>query len=173
MPSTLTSAREDISVRRNAAGFAWTWLPVAIGLAVIAIESTNTMSADKTSSFLRPIFAALFGSMSDAHWDIFHHILRKSGHFMGYGTLGMTWLRAWLRTFVAHLQWTQSAWRWHAALLGIACTFLTASADEFHQTFLPSRTGQFSDVLLDTCGVTLFTLVLAALWRRQRRTQHS
>ena len=35
------------------------------------------------------------------------------------------------------------------ALLGTA---LVASADEWHQTFLPNRTGSPWDVLLDCCG---------------------
>jgi VanZ family protein len=167
MPRSLIAARERISIHSGVWGFVSTWLPVAIGLFIILGESTNTMSSDNTSHFLRPLFTRLFGPWTDAHWDLFHHILRKSGHFIGYGTLGMCWLRAWLRTFAAR-PWTAMQWRLRSAALGILGTFLTASADEYHQTFIPSRTGKFSDVLLDTCGAGLFTLVLAMLWRRQR-----
>ena len=168
MPRTLTATRESIQPRLGrASGLISTWLPVAIGLAIIVIESTDSLSAEKTSRFLRPFFAWLFGPMTDEHWSIFHHILRKSGHFVGYGTLGILWLRAWLRTFANRMQWTQSGWRLRAAALGIVCTFLTASADEYHQTFLPSRTGQFSDVLLDTCGALIFTSIVAIFWWRQ------
>ncbi len=42
-----------------------------------------------------------------------------------------------------------------AALLALLCTGLVASADEFHQTFIPSRTGSPRDVLLDCCGVII------------------
>jgi len=167
MTTTLTATRENVRLRRGGvAGFISTWLPVAIGLAIIIIESTDSLSADKTSRFLRPFFAYLFGPMTDEHWHFFHHVLlRKNGHFLGYGTLGMTWLRAWLRTFAAQ-PWTIAQWRLRSAVLGVVCTFLTASADEYHQSFLPSRTGQFSDVLLDTCGALIFTLIVANLWRR-------
>ena len=60
--------------------------------------------------------------------------------------------------------------------LAILATFLVASADEFHQSFLPNRTGQFSDVLLDTCGAAvlgllLFLAMLAVERRRQTRTR--
>ena len=60
--------------------------------------------------------------------------------------------------------------------LAILATFLVASADEFHQSFLPNRTGQFSDVLLDTCGAVALCLVLflamqAVEWRRQARAR--
>jgi VanZ family protein len=170
MQHTLTAARKDVHVQHGAPGVVSSWLPVAIGLLIIAIESTAEFSGQNTSSWLRPIFASLFGPITDAHWDAFHHLLRKSGHFVGYGTLGMTWMRAWLRVFTPLLQWTLVQWRIRAASLALFCTFLTASADEFHQTFLPNRTGLFSDVLLDTCGALLFTLIVALQWRRRGGT---
>jgi VanZ family protein len=37
---------------------------------------------------------------------------------------------------------------------------LIASCDEFHQTFLPNRTGSPWDVLLDCCGGLLVQLLL-------------
>jgi VanZ family protein len=167
MPSTLTSTREEIRIQPGISGALSTWMPVAVGLTVIFFESTRTMSAQHTSDFLRPWFTKFFGPMSDEHWDLFHHILRKSGHFIGYGTLGMLWLRAWLRTFSTCTQWSQQAWRLRAVILAVAGTFLTASADEYHQTFLPGRTGQFSDVLLDTTGALIFTAIVALYWRRR------
>jgi VanZ family protein len=164
MPTSLTAQRESLQARR---GLLSTWLPVVIGLCVITFESSNTMSGEHTSRFLRPIFTHFFGPMTDEYWDGFHHVLRKSGHFAGYGTLGLLWLRAWLRTLSTRAGWTQGQWRMRAAALGVFCTFLTASADEYHQTFLPSRTGLFSDVILDTCGALLFTLIVATRWRRR------
>jgi len=171
LPRTLIAKREEISIRPGAPGLVSTWLPVAIGLCIIATESTTQFSSQHTSSWLRPIFTYLFGPFTDAHWGLFHHAVRKSGHFVGYGTLGMTWARAWLRTFTTRSHWTLLQWRIRSASLGIFCTFLTASADEYHQTFLPGRTGQFSDVLLDTCGALLFTLIVALSWHRQHRMQ--
>ena len=48
----------------------------------------------------------------------------------------------------------------HDALLALLGTALVASADEFHQTFLPNRTGSPWDVLLDCCGaIVLQTMV--------------
>jgi VanZ family protein len=44
---------------------------------------------------------------------------------------------------------------------------VVASADEYHQSFLPSRTGRSQDVLLDTAGAALFLLLLQ-LWLRFR-----
>ena len=134
------------------------WLPVAIGIGVIAIESTPWFGADQTSGPLRTIYQAIFGPVSDARWEPIHHYIRKSGHFVGYGTLGLTWLRAWwmvLRTS-AFLR---------CAVLALAGTALVASCDEWHQTFLPNRTGTPWDVLLDCCGVTTAILLVYAYAR--------
>jgi VanZ family protein len=134
------------------------WLPVAIGIGVIAIESTPWFGADQTSGPLRTIYQAIFGPVSDARWEPIHHYIRKSGHFVGYGTLGLTWLRAWwmvLRTS-AFLR---------CAVLALAGTALVASCDEWHQTFLPNRTGTPWDVLLDCCGATTAILLVYAYAR--------
>jgi len=48
-------------------------------------------------------------------------------------------------------------------------TAFIASCDEFHQSFLPSRTGKFSDVVLDTIGATIVSgIVLTAVWKRRK-----
>ena len=67
--------------------------------------------------------------------SIIHHLIRKSGHFLGYGLIGLAWLRAWWMT-LPHSRFL------HDAVLALLGTALIASADEFHQTFLPNRTGR-------------------------------
>jgi VanZ family protein len=47
---------------------------------------------------------------------------------------------------------------------------MVASLDEFHQSFLPNRTGIPSDVLLDCCGaVVLLSLYLLIRMLRSKR----
>ncbi|MDR3773581.1 MAG: hypothetical protein P4L26_09560, partial [Terracidiphilus sp.] len=89
-----------MSSNRRAGLWYWiyVWLPVVIGIAVIAVESTDCFGSDHTSGPLRRIFEALFGSISNAHWEVIHHFIRKSGHFLGYGFIGLAWLRAWWLT---------------------------------------------------------------------------
>src|SRR5579863_10368366 len=74
------------------------WLPVAIGVGVIACESTVYFGADHTTGPLRHIWESVFGHLSDARWEVTHHLIRKTGHFVGYGLLGLAWLRAWWMT---------------------------------------------------------------------------
>jgi VanZ family protein len=129
------------------------WLPVAIGIGVIMMESTEWMGSNYTSGPLRWLFESIFGPVADARWEILHRFIRKSGHFLGYGAMGLLWLRAWWMTL------PRSRFL-HDAFLALLGTALVASADEWHQTFLPNRTGSPWDVLLDCCGaITLEVLV--------------
>jgi VanZ family protein len=128
------------------------WLPVLFAIGVIVLESTVWFGADHTSHPLRLIFEALFGRVTDARWDVVHHYIRKSGHFIGYGLMGLAWLRAWWMSLPRSRFLTD-------AVLALIGTALVASCDEWHQTFLPNRTGTPWDVLLDCCGA--FTLQLA------------
>ena len=140
------------------------WLPVILGIIVIAFESTEWFGSDHTSRPLRLIFEALFGRVSDAVWEIVHHYIRKSGHFIGYGLIGLAWLRAWWMT-LPRLHFLPDAF---LALLGTACL---ATWDEWHQSFLPNRGSSAWDVLLDCCGaITLLLLayVLLRSFRPQR-----
>ena len=148
------------------------WIPVAIALCVIAIESTGTFSSENTSSWLRPVFEKAFGNWTDAGWDLFHHYLRKTGHFVGYGTVGFTFLRAWLLTRGRRGIATLLAWRTECTVLAILSTAIVASCDEVHQTFLAGRTGTPVDVLLDTSGAcTLCLIVWLTRWRTRHREE--
>ena len=45
-----------------------------------------------------------------------------------------------------------------------------AGTDEFHQLFVPGRSGQITDVILDSCGVLTGVLVMGLFfwWLKQR-----
>jgi VanZ family protein len=144
------------------------WAPVLIALAVIAAESTDTFSTEHTSSWLRPLIERWFGVFTDARWDLVHHYIRKSGHFIGYGAVSLTFLRAWLHTLARRGRTALLPWRLESTILAILSTAVVASCDEFHQTFIPSRTGTPVDVLLDTLGATtLCALVWLICWSKR------
>jgi VanZ family protein len=150
-------------VSSNRRGFTFwlsAWWPVVAGITVIAVESTQYFGADRTSHPLRILFEALFGPVSNIRWEQIHHYIRKSGHFLGYGALGLTWLRAWWMTL--------SRFRFFLDVgLAIAGTALVASGDEWHQTFLPNRTGTPWDVALDCCGALVMQWVAFMVLRRR------
>jgi VanZ family protein len=155
---------------RTQDGWRWlffVWLPVVLAIGIICAESTATFSAQNTSGWLRPIAQHMFGVISDPTWGTFHHYLRKSGHFIGYGTVALTFLRAWLYTNAQRGPGSLLSWRMESTVLAIFSTAIVASCDEFHQTFVPGRTGTPIDVLLDTSGAcTLCLLVWVICWLR-------
>ncbi len=137
------------------------WLPVLLGIAMIMVESTEWMGADHTGAPLRALYQAIFGQVSNAQWELIHHYLRKSGHFLGYGFIGLAWLRAWWMT-LPHSRFVPDA------LLALTGTALIASLDEFHQSFLPNRTASPWDVLIDCSGAITLQLMVYVFMRISR-----
>jgi VanZ family protein len=146
------------SRRRGLAYWVSAWLPVVIGICVILTESTEMFGSDRTSGPLRWLFESIFSPVADPRWDLLHHLIRKSGHFLGYGFIGLAWLRAWWMTL------PRSRFI-HDAFLALLGTALVASADEWHQTFLPNRTGSPWDVLLDCCGAITLQVIVYVFMR--------
>ncbi len=165
----LLGGRTGLPSRDRLAWLVRVWLPVAVCLAVISRESTNSFSAEYTSGPLRHLFQWIFGPVAPERWEVVHHYMRKTGHFVGYGLTGLAWLRAWLLIWLAPLR-LRGIWYWRRVglLMGLLCTTITAAIAELHQTYIPSRTGLISDAWLDSAGaVTLMTLVLVCFWARR------
>lgn len=160
----LPSLRTIFRDRRSVWFWLRAWLPVILAIGVIAVESTEYLGADRTSHPLRLLFEYLFGPVSGAAWEVLHHLIRKTGHFVGYGLVGLSWLRAWWMTL------PESNF-WQDALLALLGTAAVASADEFHQTLLPNRTGLASDVFLDCCGAIALQLMVYLFMRLFRPKQ--
>ena len=176
MRGVLLGGRAASQARSRAGYVAGVWLPVAVMLLVIARESTDGFSSARTGAMLRPLVESLVGHLADERWEVLHHGLRKTGHFLGYGTLGLAWLRAWLLWWLMPLRAAATnLWHRYAFQMAIACTAVVASVDELHQTWIPSRTGLATDVLLDTVGALTLCGVVALLWMARSRmsSEHS
>ena len=79
-------------------------------------------------------------------------IVRKAAHVFLYFVLGIL-LTLLVRTY--HIRW-RSVVLW---AVGIACTY--AATDETHQLLVGGRSGQVSDVLLDTAAACVGAVVIA------------
>jgi VanZ family protein len=150
------------------------WLPAALSVLMITLESTATMSADNTSHWLYPLWVHFFGPMTMNDWNVVHHIIRKTGHFVGYGIVSLTFFYSWRQTLY-HMGIRHWTLRRRASTLAVLCTLLIASLDEYHQSFLPSRTSSIYDVGIDLCGALAFqTLLLLTLqWFSRRPRPHT
>ena len=139
------------------------WLPSAIWLAVIAVESTNLGCAEHTGQILYPIFHFVF-EMDPARFAVWHALLRKTGHIVGYFTLSVLLFRSWRATFPR----LSTRWCLQWATVAFLSTSLVAMLDEWHQSLLPSRTGTFRDVILDSTAGLVAQIALFAILRMQR-----
>lgn len=146
-----------------------TWLPVAVMVTCIALETQSYFGADHTTGPLRRLVEWLFGPVPDAIWDQVHHYIRKCGHLTGYGLLSFTWFRAFWRSYRTHR--SRASRKLSAHLLAMFGTFLVASADEFHQSFLPNRTGTPVDVGIDCTGALLVQLLIFLVMLRAFRRE--
>ena len=122
------------------------WIAAILWLIVICIESTPYLSAHETSRILYPLLHFLFG-VSYASFEPWHHLLRKTGHVVGYALLSFFLFRAWRETLPSP---TPRQWALKWSMMAVLGTLIVASLDEWHQTYLPSRTGRWQDVVLDT-----------------------
>ena len=127
------------------------WIPVLLWLAVIALESFK-LSSSVTGVWLRHSLQWFHFRISARGFEELHHVLRKLGHVTGYGVLCLLMFRAWFHTL-------SSRSRLRCASLALLLTLVTASLDEWHQSFDPGRTSSLSDVGLDLIGGILFLVV--------------
>jgi VanZ family protein len=135
------------------------WVPAVLSVVIIALESTATMSSDNTSRWLYPFWTRFLGPISAANWGELHHLIRKTGHFVGYGFVSVTFFYGWRQTLhhMAVKHWT--LWR-RASIAAVLCTLVVATMDEYHQSFIPSRTSSPVDVGIDLCGAMAAQLLL-------------
>ena len=84
-----------------------------------------------------------------------HEVLRKCAHFAEYFVFSVLLLRG--------VRGERRGWqlRWALGALAIAAAY--SMLDEYHQSFVPSRTASLWDSLLDTVGAA--TAQVAAWWR--------
>jgi VanZ family protein len=137
------------------------WIAAILWLIVIAIESSALLSASNTSRILYPLLHFLFG-LDMPRFHQWHFYIRKGGHVVGYAILSILLFRAWRATFpgMNNAKW---ALRW--AGVAVLSTVIVASLDEWHQSFIPSRTGRWQDVVLDTCAGLGAQIFIFLWWR--------
>ena len=157
----MVATRPPLSTGRHHALKAW--IAAILWLIVIAVESTTLASAHNTGRILYPLLHFLFG-VDQRHFDVWHFYMRKSGHVFGYGLLSFLLFRAWRETWPLTWPSTQnSRWTLRWTALAVLGTAVVASLDEWHQSFIPSRTGTVHDVVLDTCAA-IATQIVVFLW---------
>jgi VanZ family protein len=142
------------------------YVPLLFWMALIFFASSGEFSAANTGSVIQPLLRWLFPHISDERVAFVHFFARKCAHFGGYAVLGLLAARAFISSTHVRLR---NNWFLSALLL----VSLYALSDEYHQSFVPSRTGSIYDSLLDMSGGLTALLVVAVLARQRNRPRQN
>lgn len=146
--------------QRSVARFLSRYLPLVVWLVFISVASSDSFSANNTSRIIGPVVLWLFPNTTPETLAVVHFIVRKIAHFTEYAILAYLAARAFRTSPRPAL-----ANRW--VLAAFALVIVYALLDEYHQTFVPSRTASIYDSFIDMTG-GLVTLLVLRLRRRSR-----
>jgi len=144
----------------------WRYGPLLIWLLFIFLASTGEFSAANTSQLVRPLLLWLFPNLSEDRLAAVHFLTRKAAHFTEYAVLALLARRAFFSSSQAFIQryWFQ---------LGFLLVIIYALLDEFHQSFVATRTASIYDSAIDIAGGLAVLLILKFRGRKvpERKTQ--
>ncbi|MFN2529986.1 MAG: VanZ family protein [Pyrinomonadaceae bacterium] len=132
------------------------YFPLLVWIAIISFASTANFSANNTSRIIEPLVKWLFPNVSAQSLGSIHFLTRKAAHFTEYFVLGYLAARAFRGSSHASLR---NNW----IIISVAVVGMYSLLDEFHQSFVPSRTSSLHDSLIDTIGGVAALAVVA--WR--------
>src|ERR1041385_9430237 len=119
--------------------------PLIVWAFLIFIGSSDLLSASHTGAFIVRPLHWLLPNASEPTIASIHFFLRKTGHFTEYAILA--WLAA--RAFrTSSNQILRERWFW----ISLIFVIIYSLSDEFHQSFVPTRTASIYDSLIDTLG---------------------
>ncbi|HUS12191.1 MAG TPA: VanZ family protein [Pyrinomonadaceae bacterium] len=152
-----------INQTSSAGGRLWRYGPLLLWIVFISFASTAEFSAVNTSTFFRPLVLWLFPTLSEAKVAAIHFLLRKIGHFTEYAVLAFLARRAFITSSRA---WLRQGW----FQCGLLLVMTYALLDEFHQSFVPSRSASIYDSAIDIAG-GFTVLLLFRVHERASRTR--
>ena len=125
---------------------------------IFAMSSFGSDSSNAQSSqiiqVLHQVFSNLSSRTSGLDASVLTFIVRKTAHFTEYAILGILF-------YLLYRQILPQKNGLRLVVLAILSSFLYACTDEIHQLFVPGRSGQFTDVLVDTLGASFGCTVLS------------
>ena len=134
-------------------------LLIIILIIIIFLLSHESNSSRTTYS----IIESLFPNINNYELlSIFNFIIRKAAHITEY--LVLTFLL--ITILKKYLKEEKKVY-----IISIILCFMFASIDEIHQAFIPGRTSQFIDVIIDTTGGLLSVFIYYILLRRRDKNE--
>jgi len=142
------------------------WLPVVLWIGIVFWMSTEIFSAQNTSLFFEPLLRFFVPTISQKNIVVIHMLMRKLAHITEYFISGVLLFRAFRNG-------SENRREWLWALSSLLIIAIVAGSDEFHQSFVVTRTASVVDVCIDIFGGLLAQGVSVFSFQRQRRKIHS
>ena len=148
-----------------------TLLTAAVMVMIFCFSMENAENSDKRSGnisiriikVVHPDYEQMDTGNQQAIYERVQHTVRKCAHFTEYMVLGFL-LRLCLESWIGHRVGKKKI------MAAATCTGAAyAGSDELHQKLIDGRSGQISDVLLDSCGVFLGAALAWRIIRGSRR----
>ena len=154
---------ESTADRGAERGFVKHYLPLILWMGLISFASSASFSASNTSTFIGPLLSWLFPNASLETLTFIHFLIRKLGHFLEYAVLGVLSARAFDGSALAG---TRNRWLLVSGILVAGYALL----DEYHQSFVPSRSASVMDSLVDMAGGFTALLIIRRRRLKARRS---
>ncbi len=138
----------------------WSALPMLLLMGVIFSFSAKTaVESSKSSNVIVDVLMDehLIGGVAkdpEKVRELLSFLVRKSAHMAEFAVLAMLAL-FWLSSFPMTYR--------RRCILAVLISACYAATDEFHQLFVPGRSGEVRDVLVDTAGAVIGILFLSLL----------
>jgi VanZ family protein len=136
------------------------WLPVLAWMIFVFIGSTDLLSAEHTSRYIGPFLRWFAPGISDAAIASVQFIVRKCAHLTEYAILAALLYRA----FRQH--------RGRAFGIAFIVAAFYAALDEFHQSFVTTRTASPWDVAIDCAGAVIGLLLYSKIENRKSKIEN-
>ncbi len=131
-------------------------------LIMIFIFFQSSLPAD-TSQEESDIIVRFLSHFTDRDAEMLSFIVRKMAHFSEYTVLGLFISLAFKEYYYKkcfHKERFQKTRFYRGVfVIPLICGALYAVSDEIHQRFVPGRSCELRDVLIDTCGVLLGVII--------------
>lgn len=124
------------------------WVAVIFFFSLQPADTSNQIS----TGLGRKLVELFMPNLSEEGWELLHHLIRKAGHFTEFFILGVLTV---LTTFQIRIS--------RKKMLGLAFCVVIASLDETLQLFVAGRSGQVSDIVIDSVGALIGVMLFVSL----------
>lgn len=131
------------------------WMAVIFIMSSHPADKSSQLSGGIVAKFVKLIYPGFSEFSAEKQSEIMHltsFLVRKTAHFLEYFVLGML-------SALLVATYKEYACKTRVFIAAFFCV-LYAIGDEIHQYFVPGRSCELRDVLIDFCGILFGMLIL-------------